>query len=242
MNSRSEPLLSVHNLYVDYSGVGALYDISFDVREGEPTAIIGPNGAGKTTLLRTISGVLRPSSGAVVFRGETITGLPPHEIVRRGISHVPEGRHVFPHMTVHENLRMGAYIVKSNAKVKASFERVFALFPALKKMKNQAAGTLSGGEQQMLAIGRALMRDTSLLLLDEPTVGLSPIVVQQLTESIRELIRSGISTLLVEQNVKMAMALSEECYLMSTGKIELRGRSDALEHDERIQKTYLGSA
>lgn len=238
---KPEPFLSVKNLYVDYSGVAALQGVSFDINEGQPTAIIGPNGAGKTTLLKTISGILKPSSGLVFFRGRNITGLQPNEIVRIGISQIPEGRRIFPDMTVYENLRMGAYIENQKAKVNSNFEKVYSLFPVLKIKKNQLGGTLSGGEQQMLAIGRGLMRDVSLVLLDEPTIGLSPIMVQQLSESIKELTRSGVSMLLVEQNVRMALNLSEVCYLMCIGRIELSGKSDQLENDKRIQSTYFGS-
>jgi branched-chain amino acid transport system ATP-binding protein len=242
MNLKNELLLSVQDLYVDYTGVLALQGVSLEVSESQPTAIIGPNGAGKTTLLKSISGILKPSSGTILFKGQNIIGLPPDEIVRIGISHVPEGRRIFPYMTVYENLRMGAFIEKQRAKENGNFEKVFTLFPELKMRKKQLGGTLSGGEQQMLAIGRALMRDISLLLLDEPTIGLSPIMVQLLSERIKELTVTGVSMLLVEQNVKMALNLSEVCYLMSIGKIELGGRSDLLEQDERVQRTYLGSS
>lgn len=242
MNLKNELLLSVQDLYVDYTGVVALQGVSFEVSESQPTAIIGPNGAGKTTILKTISGILKPFSGAIQFKGQNIIGLQPDEIVRMGISHVPEGRRIFPYMTVYENLRMGAFIEKQRTKENRNFEKVFTLFPELKKRKNQLGGTLSGGEQQMLAIGRALMRDISLLLLDEPTIGLSPIMVQLLSERIKELTATGVSMLLVEQNVKMALNLSKVCYLMSIGKIELGGRSDLLEQDKRIQRMYLGSS
>jgi branched-chain amino acid transport system ATP-binding protein len=242
MNINNSSLLLIEDLYVDYDGVAALHGISIRVNQEQPTAIIGPNGAGKTTLLRTISGILTPSSGSILFKGKTITGYPPHEIVRIGISQVPEGRRIFPYMTVYENLRMGAYVESERAKVRENLERVFALFPELKNRRNQLGGTLSGGEQQMLAIGRALMREISMLLLDEPTIGLSPIMIQRLSESIEELIKSGMSMLLVEQNVNMALALSEYCYLMNIGRIELGEKSELLVHDERIQKTYLGSA
>jgi branched-chain amino acid transport system ATP-binding protein len=239
---KSGLFLSIEDLYVEYSGVNALQGVTFDVNEGQPTAIIGPNGAGKTTLLKTISGILKPSSGTIFFKGQNITGLLPHEIVKLGVSQIPEGRRIFPYMTVYENLRMGAYIERRKTKVNENFDKVFSLFPDLKKKRNQMGGTLSGGEQQMLAIGRGLMRDVSLLLLDEPTIGLSPIMVQQLSESIKELTRHGVSLLLVEQNVKMALSLSEECYLMSIGRIEVGGKSNQMVNDKRVQSTYFGSS
>lgn len=235
-------LLKTENLVVKYGEVTALKGIDIEIRENLPTAVIGPNGAGKTTLLQTISGIIKPAGGDIFFRESRITDLAPHEIVKCGISQVPEGRRIFPYMTVYENLKMGSYLERDRRKFRANLDKVYALFPELKKRKSQLGGTLSGGEQQMLSIGRALMRDITILLLDEPTIGLSPIMVNVLSDRIRELTRSGINILLVEQNVKMALALSEQCYLMNIGKIELSERSDLLVHDERILKTYLGSS
>ena len=236
----NEPLLKVENVVLHYGTVKALKGVSLEVKKGQSTALIGANGAGKTTLLNVISGLLQPTSGAVTFEGERISGLSPRDILIRGISHVPEGRKIFPSMTVYENLKMGAFIQKDRVLFKRDLETVYALFPELKNRAKQAGGTLSGGEQQMLAIGRALMRGLKLLMMDEPTIGLSPIMVKVLAERIIELGNKGIGILLVEQNVKLALELTEQCYLMDTGGIVLSAASPELIKDERVVESYLG--
>ena len=236
----NEPLLKVENVVLHYGTVKALKGVSLEVKKGQSTALIGANGTGKTTLLNVISGLLQPTSGAVTFEGERISGLSPRDILIRGISHVPEGRKIFPSMTVYENLKMGAFIQKDRVLFKRDLETVYALFPELKNRAKQAGGTLSGGEQQMLAIGRALMRGLKLLMMDEPTIGLSPIMVKVLAERIIELGNKGIGILLVEQNVKLALELTEQCYLMDTGGIVLSAASPELIKDERVVESYLG--
>lgn len=228
------------DLSVFYGSVQALRGVSFTVGRGEIVSLVGANGAGKSTTLRTLSGVLRASSGSVVFDGSRIDGLPPHRIVRRGIAHVPEGRGIFANMTVRENLDMGAYARPSRKEAGESLERVFALFPRLSERAGQVAGTLSGGEQQMLAIGRAMMQRPALLLLDEPSMGLSPLLVREIFRLIVEINRSGTTILLVEQNAAMALAAAGRAYVLETGAIALQGAASDLRKDPKVRAAYLG--
>ncbi len=221
-----------------YGTIAALKGISFSVREGEIVALLGANGAGKTTTQKTVSGMLRPVAGSITFAGKRIDGIPAHELIRLGICHVPEGRHVFPRMTVAENLEMGAFRFKSTDQ--ADLDRVFELFPRLKERIKQQAGTLSGGEQQMLAIGRALMGKPRLLLLDEPSMGLAPLIVAQIFEIIREINNSGVTVLVVEQNAAQALSLANRGYVLETGEIVLEGTGQELLADDRIRAAYLG--
>jgi len=214
--------------------------VSFTVGRGEIVSLVGANGAGKSTTLRTLSGVLRPSSGSVVFDGTRIDGLPSHRIVRMGIAHVPEGRGIFANMSVRENLDMGAYARSSRKEAGESMERVFALFPRLSERAGQVAGTLSGGEQQMLAIGRAMMQRPALLLLDEPSMGLSPLLVREIFRLIVEINRSGTTILLVEQNAAMALAAAGRAYVLETGEIALQGAASDLRKDPKVRAAYLG--
>jgi branched-chain amino acid transport system ATP-binding protein len=231
-------LLDVSEIQVRYGAIAALKGISFTVNEGEIVALLGANGAGKTTTQKTISGMLRPTLGSITYDGKRIDGIPAHELIRLGICHVPEGRHVFPRMTVHENLEMGAFRFKSVDQ--ADLDRVFELFPRLKERIKQQAGTLSGGEQQMLAIGRALMGKPHLLLLDEPSMGLAPLIVAQIFEIIREINDSGVTVLVVEQNAAQALALANRGYVMETGEIVLEGTGRELLADDRVRAAYLG--
>lgn len=233
-------LLKADDLSVFYGSVQALRGVSFTVGRGEIVSLVGANGAGKSTTLRTLSGVLRASSGSVVFDGSRIDGLPPHRIVRRGIAHVPEGRGIFANMTVRENLDMGAYARPSRKEAGESLERVFALFPRLSERAGQVAGTLSGGEQQMLAIGRAMMQRPALLLLDEPSMGLSPLLVREIFRLIVEINRSGTTILLVEQNAAMALAAAGRAYVLETGAIALQGAASDLRKDPKVRAAYLG--
>jgi len=232
-------LLSVHGLEVGYGAILALHGIDLEVRKGEIVTLIGANGAGKTTTLRTISGLLKPRQGEVHFNGNNITGVQPHVITTRGISHVPEGRGIFANLTVADNLELGAYLRKD--KVQASeYERIFTLFPVLKERMKQNAGTLSGGEQQMLAISRALMGKPTVLLLDEPSLGLAPQMVQTIFRVIREINAEGTTILLVEQNAHMALMTAHRGYVMETGRITLADETKALLASDRIKKAYLG--
>jgi branched-chain amino acid transport system ATP-binding protein len=233
-----ETLLDVADLEVKYGNIAALKGISFSVRTGEIVALLGANGAGKTTTQKTVSGMLRPSTGSITLAGKRIDGIPAHELISLGICHVPEGRHVFPRMTVLENLEMGAFRFKRVDK--ADLKRVFELFPRLEERVKQQAGTLSGGEQQMLAIGRALMGKPQLLLLDEPSMGLAPLIVKQIFEIIREINESGVTVLLVEQNAAQALALADRGYVLETGEIVLDGTGRELLADDRIRAAYLG--
>ncbi len=233
-------LLEVKNLMVHYYKVAALKDISFDVEEGSVVTLIGANGAGKTTTMRTITGLKHPSSGEIWFRGRRIDKLSPDKVNGAGISLVPEGRRVFPQLSVMENLRMGAYLRKDNAGIQKSLEMVFEHFPRLKERTKQAGGTLSGGEQQMLAMGRALMSDPALLLLDEPSMGLSPIMVSEVAKIVRDISAGGRTILLVEQNARLALALAQKGYVLETGKIVLSGPSKELLANEGVKKAYLG--
>jgi branched-chain amino acid transport system ATP-binding protein len=231
-------LLDVSEIEVRYGTIAALKGISFTVNEGEIVALLGANGAGKTTTQKTVSGMLRPVLGSITFDGKRIDGIPAHELIRLGICHVPEGRHVFPRMTVAENLEMGAFRFKTIDKV--DLERVLTLFPRLRERYKQQAGTLSGGEQQMLAIGRALMGKPRLLLLDEPSMGLAPLIVAQIFDIVREINSTGVTVLLVEQNAAQALGLANRGYVLETGEIVLEGTGKDLLADDRIRAAYLG--
>jgi len=232
-------MLSVRGLIVSYGAITALHGIDLEVQTGEIVTLIGANGAGKTTTLRTISGLLKPRHGAVEFQGHDITGVQPHVITARGISHVPEGRGIFANLTVHDNLELGAYLRKDKV-LQKEYERVYTLFPVLKERIKQNAGTLSGGEQQMLAISRALMSKPTLLLLDEPSLGLAPQMVQTIFRVIREINAEGTTILLVEQNAHMALVTAHRGYVMETGRITLADSTKALLASDRIKKAYLG--
>ncbi len=235
-------MLSLTGIVTYYGNVQALKGISFEVRAGEMVALIGSNGAGKTTVLRTISGLLSPRSGEILFQGEGIGGRPPFEIIKKGIAHCPEGRRVWPDMTVFENLRMGGYLRKDAGGIKEDLERMYELFPRLIERRGQLAGSLSGGEQQMLAIARALMSKPTLLLLDEPSLGLAPIMVERVAETAVKLNRSGMTILLVEQNANLALTISCRAYVLQTGKIILSGASGDLLVNDEVRKVYLGKA
>jgi branched-chain amino acid transport system ATP-binding protein len=234
-------MLEVRALETCYGKIRALREVEIDVPEGAIVGIIGANGAGKTTLMRTIAGVLAPRAGSIRFRGEEIAGLPPHGILRRGVALVPEGRAILSRMTVRENLEMGAY-VRRDRKVAADMERVMDRFPVLRLRQGQPGGSLSGGEQQMLAIARALLSAPRLLLLDEPTLGLAPLVVADIFRIVREINASGTTVLLVEQNVRQAMKVSSHTYVLETGRIVLSGPSAQLAEEPRIKAAYLGQA
>ncbi len=236
-----EHLLEVKNLSVSYGVVPALRNISFTVDEGEVVALIGPNGAGKTTTMHTISGLLKPKSGHIAYDGGEIGGTEAHKLVRAGISQVPEGRGIFPILTVADNVNIGAYLRKDKEQILEDREWVYSLFPRLEERRNQIGGTLSGGEQQMLAIARALMARPKLLLLDEPSMGLAPIIVEDIFRIIRQINRERNTTiLLVEQNAKMALTASHRAYIMEVGQIVNEGKSADLKKDDQIQKSYLG--
>ena len=237
-HATASELLEVIDLEVRYGAIRAIKGISFHVGEGEIVALLGANGAGKTTTQKTISGMLRPSAGRITFLGQRIDGVPAHELIRLGICHVPEGRHVFPRMTVAENLEMGAFRFKKIDQ--ADLDRVLELFPRLQERYRQVSGTLSGGEQQMLAIGRALMGKPRLLLLDEPSMGLAPMVVAQIFNIVREINESGVTVLLVEQNAAQALALADRGYVLETGDLVLQGTGSELLADDRIRAAYLG--
>jgi len=232
-------VLEVRDLHVSYGGIPALKGISLSVGAGEIVALLGSNGAGKTTTLRTLSGLLAPRAGDIVLEDRPIAGLPAHVIVRRGIAHVPEGRRIFNRLTVRENLEMGAY-TRSDAGVAADLERVFALFPRLRERRAQVAGTLSGGEQQMLAIARALMGSPRLLLLDEPSMGLAPVLVEQIFETVQDINRQGTTILLVEQNAALALDVAQRAYVLETGSIVLSGAAADLARDQDVRRAYLG--
>lgn len=233
-------MLQVQNLVVRYGGITAVDGVSLEIRAHETVALIGANGAGKTTTLHTISGLLKPAAGQVLFQGEEITKASAESIVARGVIQVPEGRQVFAKLTVEENLKLGAYLQKDKEKIQATHQRVMELFPILKERRRQAAGTLSGGEQQMLAIGRALMSQPRLLLLDEPSMGLSPLMTQQVFDVLQELKKEGLTILLVEQNAYEALTISDRAYIMETGNITLEGKSSELIDDPRVRDAYLG--
>lgn len=233
-------MLNITKINTFYKRTQALFDISMDVIQGEIVTLLGANGAGKTTTLRTISGLLVPSSGTITFLGNRVEGLSPDIIVRYGISQCPEGRQIFARMTVQENLEMGAYTVKGQKMIEEDFEIVYRSFPLLRERKQQLAGTLSGGEQQMLAMGRALMSRPKLLLLDEPSAGLAPLLVKEILNIIERIQKQGITVLLIEQNAKMALSIADRSYVMETGAIVLEGSAKQLMSDERVKKTYLG--
>ena len=234
-------MLTIKDLHVHYGAIQALKGVSLKVADGELVSLIGANGAGKTTTLHTISGLLQASSGEVLLDGVNLQKRPSHKIIENGIAQVPEGRHVFAQMTVLENLYMGAYIMRDKAKIQENLEWVFSHFPRLKERSRQLAGTLSGGEQQMLATGRALMTNPKILLMDEPSMGLSPLLVSEIFNIIKELHKDGITILLVEQNAKMALSVADRAYVLENGKISMSGDAKELLNDSRVKKAYLGA-
>lgn len=234
-------MLEVKDLHVSYGAIKAVQGVSFSMEEGETVALIGSNGAGKSTILRTISGLERAKSGSVVFKGTELTKLKAHKIVELGIAHVPEGRRIFPKMTVTENLRLGANLITDKTAIKNSMDEVFEIFPRLQERRKQLAGTLSGGEQQMLALGRALMTKGSLLMLDEPSMGLAPIIVEDIFRIIRQINRAGTSILLIEQNAFLALQTASHAYVLETGRITMQGSCESLLADVRVKEAYLGA-
>ena len=237
----SEPLLKVENLCVNYGMIRALKGISFEVNEGEIVSLIGANGAGKTTTLHTVTGLLHPKEGKVIYKGEEISKVPAHKIVSMGLVHVPEGRRIFQGLSVYDNLLLGAYSRKDKNEIKTNMESVFAQFPRLAERRSQLAGTLSGGEQQMLAMGRALLSNPELIVLDEPSMGLSPLLVGEVFEIIKQFREAGKTVLLVEQNAKKAMSISDRAYVLENGVITMSGNANELAEDERVRKAYLGA-
>ncbi len=235
----NDVILSIHDLSVNYGGIEAVKGISFDVHEGEIVTLIGANGAGKSSTLRTIAGLVKPSGGTINFRGDNITGRDATTIVKKGITLVPEGRHIFPDLTVLENLKVGAYL--RNDDISGDIQWVYDLFPRLRERSWQAGGTLSGGEQQMLAVGRALMARPKLIMMDEPSLGLAPLVVRDIFEIIRQINRQGVSILLIEQNANMALKVADSAYVMETGCITLSGAGKDLLNNEAVKKAYLGT-
>jgi len=238
--SRDGAMLELTGVTAGYGQFTALWDVSVRVARGEAVAVVGPNGAGKTTLLRVISGVIAPRSGDLVFEGRPVGGQPAHEIVARGIAHVPEGRRLFPALTVADNLKMGAFLPAARRRYRESLERVHALFPVLKERHRQRAGSLSGGEQQMLAIGRALMSRPKLILFDEPSMGLAPVMVLRLFDLIRRVREEGYTILVVEQNVRQVLKLVDRAYLLEVGRIKMEGRADELSEQDFVRKAYVG--
>ena len=234
-------MLEIKDLHVFYGAIHALKGISLTVADGELVSLIGANGAGKTTTLHAISGLLPAASGSILLDGTDLQKVPANTIIGLGMAHVPEGRHVFARMTVEETLRMGAYILRDQKRISENLERVYGHFPRLKERRRQLAGTLSGGEQQMLSTGRALMTDPKIVLMDEPSMGLSPLLVKEIFSIIQELHKSGITILLVEQNAKMALAVSDRAYVLETGTISMEGPSAELAADDRVRKAYLGA-
>ena len=233
-------MLTIKDLEVYYGVIQAIKGVSFEVNQGEVIALIGANGAGKTTILHTITGLLAPKNGSVVCEGKELTKMPAHKIVSLGMAHVPEGRRVFADLSVYENLRMGAYTRKDRNEIEETLEKVYQRFPRLKERRNQMAGTLSGGEQQMLAMGRALMSKPKILLMDEPSMGLSPIMVNEIFSIIQEVSDSGTTVLLVEQNAKKALSIADRGYVLETGNIVLEGKASDLLNNDSIKKAYLG--
>ena len=236
----NDVILALEGVNTFYGKIHALHDISFEVRQGEIVTLIGSNGAGKSTTLRTISSQITPSTGQVLYKGSVISRMPAHEVVGLGIAQVPEGRKIFPQLTVEENLQMGAFRVKDQRKIAVGFDRVYTLFPRMKERFRQRGGTLSGGEQQMLAIGRALMSEPALLLMDEPSMGLAPMLVELIFESILQLNKDGITILLVEQNAKKALKVSHRGYVLQTGAITLHGTGRELLKNDTVREAYLG--
>lgn len=235
-------MLEVNNLKINYGGVKAVKDVDFCVNKGEIVTIIGANGAGKSSILNCIAGLIDPAEGKILFEGEDITGLSPNVLVKKGISLSPEDRDVFPEMSVFENLEMGAYTRHRHDDIDKSFEEVYRLFPILAERKSQDGGTLSGGEQQMLSIAKCLMAKPKLLILDEPSLGLAPLVLQNIFSTINNLRKYGLTVLLVEQNARMALSIADRAYVMENGKIEMEGTSDELKDSEEIIKLYLGTS
>lgn len=233
-------MLEVKDLYVNYGAVEAIKGISFTVQPGEIVTLIGANGAGKTTTLHTISGLVKAKSGSITYNGTDLQKIDPSKIISLGIAHVPEGRHVFPEMTVEENLQMGAFISKNKEETAAAMQDVYEKFPRLRERRRQLAGTLSGGEQQMVAVGRALMGKPSIILMDEPSMGLSPLLVKEVFAIIKEIYAAGITVLLNEQNAKMALSIADRAYVLETGTISISGDAQELLKDERVKKAYLG--
>jgi branched-chain amino acid transport system ATP-binding protein len=233
-------LLTIENISVYYGNIKALHEISFSVERGEIVSLIGANGAGKSTILKAISGILTPRSGKILLAGRNLIGIPPHAIVRKGVSLVPEGRGIFANMTVRENLEMGAYTRDNRQEVEKGIGEVFALFPRLEERASQPAGTLSGGEQQLLAIGRAMVARPALVLLDEPSMGLSPLLVREIFRMIREINEAGTTILLVEQNAFMALSVAHRAYVLETGRITLTGAASTLRNDPKVRAAYLG--
>ena len=236
----SENILEIRNLYVSYGGIEALRGISLDVPKGQIVTLIGANGAGKSTTLKPVAGLVKPKSAEIIFKGENITGFSPEKIVSRGITLVPEGRRVFPNLTVKENLKIGAYLRKDN--FSADMEHIYSLFPRLKEREWQLAGTLSGGEQQMLAVGRAMMSRPELIMMDEPSLGLAPLIVKEIFNIIKTINDSGITVLLIEQNANMALKVADSAYVLETGEITLKGTGVELLADESVKEAYLGKA
>jgi branched-chain amino acid transport system ATP-binding protein len=234
-------MLEVRDITAGYGQFTALWDVSLHVDHGEAVAVVGPNGAGKTTLLRVISGLIAPRAGALTFDGTELAGRPAHQIVRHGIAHVPEGRRLFPALTVADNLKMGAFLPAARARFTESLERVYALFPVLAERRAQRAGSMSGGEQQMLAIGRALMSRPKIILLDEPSMGLAPVMVLRLFDLIRRVREEGYTILVVEQNVRQVLKLVDRAYLLEVGRIRMEGRAAELAEQDFVRKAYLGA-
>jgi branched-chain amino acid transport system ATP-binding protein len=239
-NEMASPMLNIDNINVYYGAIHALRGISLTVNEGEIVTLIGANGAGKSTTLRTISGLLKPKTGSIQFCGKNIAGMPAHEIVKLGISQVPEGRRIFTEMTVRENLDLGAFTRKDKDGIQKDLKEVYSLFPRLEERKDQIAGTLSGGEQQMLAMGRALMSKPKLLLLDEPSMGLAPLLIKEIFHIIETINKEGTTILLVEQNANMALSIASRAYVLETGEISLSGKASELASSEEVKKAYLG--
>ena len=233
-------MLEVKDLQVYYGMIQAIKGISFEVNQGEVIALIGANGAGKTTILHTVTGLIAPKAGSIVFEGQDITKVPAHKIVSMGMAHVPEGRRVFAQLSVYDNLKMGAYTRKDKNEIEESLEMVYKRFPRLEERKNQMAGTLSGGEQQMLAMGRALMSNPKILLMDEPSMGLSPLLVNEIFKIISEVSKDGTTVLLVEQNAKKALSIADRAYVLETGNIVMEGKASELLDNPRIRAAYLG--
>ena len=234
-------MLKMENVNVSYGSIHALHDISLTVNDGEVVSLIGANGAGKTTTLHTITGLKAASSGVIEYDGKDLRKMDPSHIIRVGMAHVPEGRHVFTQMSVQENLEMGSYIMNDKSQIRRNMDMVYEYFPRLQERKKQLAGTLSGGEQQMLATGRALMSNPRIVLMDEPSMGLSPLLVKEIFHIIRTLHQNGITVLLVEQNAKMALAVSDRAYVLETGRISMSGKASELLANDNIKKAYLGA-